>query len=299
MQWVRSGESALFGPLPLTLPAVEVVFGLSAASVFGVADYFGGRASRSVHAIVVTFIGQFAALFVLLTIALASRVPVPGAQDWMWGGMAGVAGATGLLAFYRAMGSGFMTVAAPISAVTTGGVPIVIGLLQGERPGALALIGMPVALAAIALVSDVFGPGHRRAPRSVVYQSLLAGTVFGSLFVMLNNTSTTSGVWPIVAMRVASVPFMAIVLLSSRKKVSSARFYLPIIILSGVLDSVANALFLLATRHGFMSVVAVIVALYPASTLILATQIDKEKIHPPQAIGLSLAALALVLITVS
>jgi drug/metabolite transporter (DMT)-like permease len=278
---------------------VEVVFGLSAASVFGVADYLGGRASRSVHAIVVTFLGQSAALVVLLAIALGSRVPVPGPHDWLWGGLAGICGATGLLAFYRAMGSGFMTVAAPISAVTTGGVPIVIGLARGERPEMLALIGMPIALIAVALVSDVFGPGHRRAPRSVVYLSLLAGLVFGSLFVMLDRTSTTSGVWPIVAMRVASVPFMAMVVLSTRKKLSTARFYLPMVILSGVLDSIANALFLLATREGYMSVVAVIVSLYPASTLILATRIDKEKIHRPQAFGLGLAALSLIMISIA
>ena len=174
-----------------------------------------------------------------------------------------------------------------------------IGLVQGERPGALALFGMPIALVAVALVSDVFGPDHRRAPRQVVYLSLIAGGVFGSLFVVLDHTSTTSGVWPIVAMRVASVPYMAFVVLGSRKKVSSARFCLPLIIVSGVLDSLANALFLLATREGYMSVVAVIVALYPASTLILATRIDREKIHRPQAVGLGMAALALVMITLA
>ena len=285
--------------LPVALREVEVVFGLSAASIFGIADYLGGRASRSVHAIVVTFLGQSAALVVLLLIAFGSGVPAPGIEDWLWGGLAGVCGATGLLAFYRAMGSGFMTVAAPISAVTTGGIPIVIGLVQGERPGTLALLGMPIALFAVALVSDVFGPDHRRAPRYVVYLSLVAGAVFGSLFVILDHTSTTSGVWPIVAMRVASVPYMAIVVMVSRKKVSSARFYLPIVIVSGVFDSIANALFLLATREGYMSVVAVIVALYPASTLLLATRIDKEKIHRPQALGLGLAVLALVMITLS
>jgi drug/metabolite transporter (DMT)-like permease len=133
----------------------------------------------------------------------------------------------------------------------------------------------------------------------VVYLSLIAGGVFGSLFVILDHTSSTSGVWPIVAMRVASVPYMAFVVLGSRKKISSARFYLPIIIVSGVLDSLANALFLLATREGYMSVVAVIVALYPASTLLLATRIDREKIHPPQAVGLGMAALALIMITLA
>ena len=278
---------------------MEVVFGLSAASVFGVADYLGGRASRSVHALIVTFLGQAAALVVLLTIAIASGVPVAGTRDWLWGGLAGIAGASGLLAFYRAMGSGFMTVAAPISAVTTGGIPIVIGLVQGERPGSLALLGMPLALFAVALISDLLGPHHRRAPRQVVVLAFVSGAVFGSLFVILDNTSTTSGVWPIVAMRTASVPFLALVVLGRGQKFGSARFYLPIIFASGILDSIANSLYLLASREGYMSVVAVIIALYPASTLLLATRIDKEKLHRPQLVGLGLAAAALILITLA
>jgi len=74
---------------------------------------------------------------------------------------------------------------------------------------------------------------------------------------------------------------------------------LGVIVAAGILDSTANALFLAATRLGMMSVAAVIIALYPASTLLLAVRLDKEKIHPPQVAGLALAAGALVLITLS
>jgi uncharacterized membrane protein len=156
---------------------------------------------------VVTLLGQSAALVVLGLVAIGSGVPLPPASDWMWGGLAGIAGSSGLIAFYRAMGSGFMTVAGPISAVTTGAVPVIIGLATGERPGVLALVGMPIALGAVVLVADAFGPGHRRAPRMVVILAFGAGLVFGSLFVLLDRTSADSGIWPVVAMRVASVKF--------------------------------------------------------------------------------------------
>lgn len=278
---------------------MSILLALSAAGVYGFADYFGGRASRSVSAIVVTVVGQSAGFVLLLTLVLLSGVPSPGASDWIWGGIAGIAGSTGLLAFYRAMGSGFMTVVAPISAVTTTALPVIIGLSTGERPGTLALLGIPIAFGAVALVSDVLGPNHRRAPRQVILLALVSGATFGSLFVILDHTSNDAGLWPVVAMRVASVPYMAIVMMLARRRPSDAKGNLSIVLASGILDSAANALYLLAVNEGLMTIVAVIISFYPATTLMLATQLDKERIHRPQAVGLALAGVSLLMITLS
>lgn len=278
---------------------MEIVLALCAAAVYGVADYAGGRASRSVSPITVTAIGQACGLLVLLVIVLGSRVPLPPATDWFWGAIGGIAGATGLLVFYRAMGSGFMTVVAPVSAMTATAVPVIVGLSTGERPGILALCAIPIALIAIALVSDVLGPNHRRAPRKILIMSIGAGCVFGSLFVILGHTSDNSGLWPVLAMRVASVPYMFIVMYCTKNKPSAAMPQLKYVAGSGILDTAANAIYLLAVRHGLMSIVATINSFYPASTLILAVGLDKEKIHRPQAVGLALAGVAIVMITVS
>ena len=278
---------------------MDIVLALMAASVYGVADYCGGRATRSVSAMTVTFVGQSAGLVVLLTFVLLSGVPVPPFSDFIWGGIAGIAGATGLLAFYKAMGSGYMTVVAPVSAVTATAVPVVIGLMTGERPGILALCGIPLALVAIALVSDVLGPNHRKAPRSIVVMAFLAGATFGSLFVILAHTNDDGGLWPVVAMRFTSIPYMAAVMFFMKRKPSEAKANLPFVLASGILDSVANALYLLAVREGLMSIVATINSFYPASTLLLATRLDKERIHRSQAVGLVLAVIALLFITLA
>lgn len=278
---------------------MDIFLALMAASVYGVADYCGGRASRSISPMTVTFVGQSAGLVVLLVLVLVSGVPVPPASDFIWGGIAGIAGSTGLLAFYKAMGSGFMTVVAPVSAVTATAVPVVIGLMTGERPGVLALCGIPVALVAIALVSDVLGPNHRRAPRSIVIMAFVSGATFGSLFVILGHTNDAGGLWPVVAMRFTSVPYMALVMFFMKRKPSEAKANLPVVVASGILDSIANGLYLLAVRHGLMSIVATINSFYPASTLLLATRLDKEKIHRSQAVGLALAVVALLFISLS
>ncbi|MSO31562.1 MAG: DMT family transporter [Ilumatobacteraceae bacterium] len=278
---------------------MEIVIAFAAAMFYGVADYCGGRASRAVSPILVTALGQAAAFVALIILVLISGVPVAPLNDWIWGAMAGVAGATGLLAFYRAMGSGFMTVVAPISAVMMASVPVVIGLAQGERPRVIGLVAIPLGLFSVAMISDLFGPHHRRAPRSVVLLALLSGTTFGSLFVMLEHTSSGSGLWPVLAMRAASVPYMAIVVLLTRQSIRSGRKHLGIIVASGVLDSIANVLYLIAVRHGLMTIVAVIIAMYPASTLALATGLDKERVHPPQILGIALAVVSLVMLTVA
>ena len=278
---------------------MEIVLALVAATVFGVADYSGGRAARTVHPMVVTFVGQCGGFLVLLAIAIASRATLPPITDWVWGGVAGVLGATGLLAFYRAMGSGYMTVVAPVSAVTATAIPVIVGLATGERPGVLALLGIPVAVVAIALVSDVLGPDHRKAPPLVLWLAISCGCCFGTFFVILGHTTDGSGMWPVVAMRVASIPFMFVVIKLRKEKLSTARANLRYVLASGILDSSANGIYLLAVRQGLMSIVSTINSFYPASTLMLATKLDGEKIHRSQAVGLLFAAVSLTLISVS
>lgn len=278
---------------------MEILLALGAATVYGTADYCGGRASRTVAPMVVTFIGQCGGFLVLLTIALLSGAGAPPLSDWLWGGVAGFIGAAGLLAFYRAMGSGYMTVVAPVSAVTATAIPVIVGLSTGERPGVLALLAIPVAVTAIALVSDVMGPDHRRAPRIVLVLAFIGGCAFGSLFVILGHTNSDGGLWPVVAMRLTSIPFVFVIIRARRQSMAPARPRLGVVLASGILDSIANGLYLLAVREGLMSIVATINSFYPASTLLLATRVDKEKIHRSQAVGLALAGLSLLMISIS
>ncbi|MFM8870749.1 MAG: EamA family transporter, partial [Actinomycetota bacterium] len=113
---------------------MAVVLALLTAVVYGSADFLGGKATRHVSAIGVTFVGQIFGIAVLAIATLVSDLPAPPASDWAWSALAGVLGSTGLVVFYKAMSSGHMTVAAPTAAVTGAVVPIIAGLSMGERP---------------------------------------------------------------------------------------------------------------------------------------------------------------------
>lgn len=278
---------------------MAVLLALLTACVYGTADYMGGRATRSVPPIVVTFVGQSFGLAVLAAIALGSGIHSPPAGDWAWSAFAGIVGSTGLLAFYKAMSAGHMTVVAPVAAVANALVPIAVGFAQGERPGGLVLVGMPLALLSIALISDVLGPGHHRAPARVVLLAAVGGSLFGLILVALHQTGNGTGVWPVLIMRLVSTPWMLLLVVFSRSPFGEVRRNKTTVVGSGVLDSLANWFYVLAVRHGLLSVVSVIVALYPGSTMMLAVGIDKERIHRSQMVGVVLAGVSLALIALT
>ena len=273
-----------------------LIWACGAALMYGVADYCGGRASKVSKAAAVTFLGQFVALVLLAIVITFGNTPIMSAHDWWWSGFAGGGGAIALIAFYQAMSLGSMTVVAPISAIVGMCSPVVVGLIQGERPAHIAYFGMALAALAVALVGDVLDHHDLPTPlRSIVY-AFISGLGFGVIFVCLAQTSDNAGLWPLLGQRMVSVPTVALVAYFSTGRIHVARSVLPLAALSGLLDTTANGLYLLAIHGGLLSLVGVITALYPVSTVGLAVTLDKEKLHRSQIIGLVLAAISLSMV---
>jgi drug/metabolite transporter (DMT)-like permease len=222
-----------------------------------------------------------------------------GAADLGWGAAAGLAGAAGLVIFFRALAGGVMSVIAPVTAVTAAAVPVLIGLLSGNRIGPSAAVGIALALTAVVLVSAEGGLAALRSARPTsLGPALVAGSAFGLFFVLLDRTAQTSGLTPLVAARLASVALVVVVALSARQSLRVTRPALPLVALSGVGDMSANALFLLATQQdGQLAVTGVLASLYPVSTVLLAQLLLRERLVPAQLAGLGAAVVAVVLIT--
>lgn len=267
------------------------------AVTYGLADYAGGRASRSVASTIVTLLGQATSL-VLVVIGLAIiGTPMASAHDLWWGAAGGAAGGLALIAFYQALSRGAMTVVAPTTAVISAVLPVIVGLALGERPSGTAVVGIVVACLAVALVSGAIGTRHQETKFSTVVLAAVAGVGFGFIFVAFARTADDSGLWPLVSARAASLPVVAIVVGATRPGRGALRSVIWLVLASGVLDMAANTFYLEASHRGLLSIVAVISSMYPVSTVCLAFGLDHERVSKTQAVGLACAATALALVS--
>jgi drug/metabolite transporter (DMT)-like permease len=277
---------------------VAVVLALASAVVYGAADFLGGLASRRTSVFGVVALSQVVGLAALLALLPWLGGPVRGA-DLGWGAAAGLAGAAGLVLFFRTLARGVMSVIAPVTAVTAAAVPVLVGLLGGERVGPWAAAGIALALAAVVLVSAEGGLSALRSARpATLVPALAAGSAFGLFFVLLDRTSSEAGLTPLVAARVASVALVVALALAGRRTLRVTRPALPLVAASGVGDMTANALFLLATQQdGQLAITGVLASLYPVSTVVLAQLVLRERLVGAQVAGLGAAVAAVVLIT--
>ncbi|MDP9239851.1 MAG: DMT family transporter [Actinomycetota bacterium] len=282
---------------------MTIAVALLAAALFGIGDFLGGSASR-----------KFPAAGVLIFSAPVGLIPSFVLTFWVhgelsasavaWGGGAGFAGGFGVLLLFRGLASAPMSVVAPLTAVTSVVVPVVVGVATGERPPGGAYVGTVLALAAVALISrgEDHGAGDTGVPaasRSGVLLALLAGIGFGLYFVLLKHAPNDSGLWPIVAGRLTSTAlFVGVAVATTGLAMPRGRVAL-LALLSGACDVSANVLYLIAVRGGLLSVVAVVIALYPAATVLLARVVFAERLARPQLLGLACAALGVGLIAAS
>ena len=277
---------------------MAVVLALTSAVVYGASDFLGGLATRRASVFGVVAFSQVIGLTALVALLPWLGGPVT-AADLGWGAAAGLAGATGLMVFFRTLASGVMSVVAPVTAVTAAAVPALFGLLGGDTVGPWAAAGIALALLAVVLVSAESGLSALRAARpAALAPALVAGAMFGLFFALIDRTSADAGLTPLVTARLASVALVVAIALAGRQSLRVGRAALPLVAVSGLGDMTANALFLLASQaDGQLAITGVLASLYPVSTVVLAQVVLRERLVGAQVAGLLAAAAAVVLIT--
>ena len=278
--------------------ALAVLSGL----IWGIGDFAGGKATQRAGALLVVWVSKLVSLPLLAIYLIAMYVPVT-PIGLAWGAMAGVAGLVGLVLFYRALSAGAMTIVAPVSGVTSAAIPVVVGLVWGERPSGARLLGIGCALLAIALVSIAPNPSGRRQVVSwrLIAVALGSGAGFGLFFILLAVANEAAGgsvgLWPIAGSQLSALIIGGLLILMVRPGPWPRGVGLRFTMVAGPCDMTANALFLLAARTGDLSIVAPLAALYPVTTVILALMIDHERLRGVQIAGLAFAVAALVLVS--
>ena len=284
-------------------PRMAIALALLSALVYGAADFAGGIATkRSGPTLPVVVYSQLAGW--VLVIGLIPLMPVahPKPADFLWGLAGGVAGSAGLMFFYRGLARGVMSVVSPVAAAVSAIVPMVFGLASGDSPAALAIVGAMLGVVACGLLGSQPTASHHDTHDTRLRSfagATMAGVGFGGFFVLLHHTSSHAGLWPLFSARLGSATLLTTIALARRHPPRLARPAVRMTIIAGVFDMGANALYLLATHRGLLSLVGVIAALYPASTLVLARTVLKERVSPLQFAALVLAGISVSLIAVA
>ena len=288
---------------------MALILGLASALTYGAADFLGGLATRTNKVLTVVFVSQIVGSLLLVLLLPFFTGAVLTANALWWGAWSGLAGAAGITLFYKGLAVGRMSAVAPITAVEAASVPVLFGLATGERPSGLALAGVVLALVAVGLVSasadpdaaaDVRPAGSTRGAwlGTGIPHGLAAGLAFGAFFILLDQAGDGTGLWPLVGARISSVAMIGVALVATRGWATPGGGSLRVIAGAGALDVAANVFYLLATREGLLSIVAVLTSMYPATTVLLARMTLGERFRRIQTVGLLVALLGVVAIAI-
>jgi drug/metabolite transporter (DMT)-like permease len=279
---------------------LSIVYGLTSALAWGAADFTGGLATRRVGAYRAVLFGESVGLLFLLPVAFRVGETLPDVQSWILAALAGSLGTLGLLLLYHALATGTMSVAAPVSALMTAVLPVVVGSFTEGFPGPLTFLGFGLALMAIWLISQT-GDGVKNilAHVSDLRLPLLAGIGFGSYFVLMHAAARHTTLWPMVASRAAGWLVIALFLLFRRDSWRVPSGAWPLITVNGILDVGGNAFFILAAQVGRLDIASVLSSLYPGATVVLAALVLKERLARNQWLGILSALIGIVLLASS
>jgi drug/metabolite transporter (DMT)-like permease len=267
---------------------------ITSSLVWGTADFIGGTLSRRRNTLSVLAGAAPFGLLAAITVLLISGSPVEMGPHIWWGAFAGLIGLVGLGAFYAALASGQMGIVSPISALGVL-VPLSIGLLSGELPSGLQLVGIILAVIGVVLAS---GPElNASATRRPVVLAFIAAASFGFTVWAMAQGGQTNAALTVVMMRVVQVATLVVLAIAVKAGRDLTRADLPWLIALGFADAFANYLFILAAGSGMLSVVSVLGSLFPVVTVLLAWRVHHERLLPIQYVGISIAMVGVVGIT--
>lgn len=276
---------------------LSIAYGISSALSWGAADFIGGLASKRTSPYRVLFLAELAGLIPFLAAAILSGEPVPPAIDLLQATAASLIGLCGLVMLYHALAGGQMSIAAPVSALLAGLLPVAAGLFTLGFPSPTTFLGFGLALVAVWLIAQSQTGATWRVKLADLRLPLLSGVFFGLYYILMHQATLHSFFWPLTVARLAGFLAFAVYALIARQPAMPPPSLWGACVVNGMLDIGGNAFFVLAAQTGRMDVAAVLGALYPASTVLLAWIFLKERIAPMQRLGVASAFAAILLFT--
>lgn len=261
---------------------------------WGAGDFSGGMATRRSTVVTVVAVAHTAGLLLMVALALLFRESIPPGVSLRWALLAGVVGGAGLACLYRALSVGKMGLNAPLSSVIAVLIPLTFSLIHEGPPHAWRMAGLALAVVSIWLIATQTGAAIRPEGLGLAVAS---GFGLGGFALLIKFAATGAVFWPIAIARVGSLALMLTLLALSRGESKPVTGSLRWMLIAGVLDTSANALYVAAAQRGSLAVAAALSSLYPASTLILARLVLNERWSRLQGLGMVSALFAVGLIS--
>lgn len=286
---------------------MTIIFGLLSAFSYGYADFFGALAAKRVRALAVTTVSFIFGL--LLACSLALFLGAEFSETTLWAGiLAGLCSAIAISCLYAALALGPIAIVSPLTAVVSAIIPVAVDVFLGQQIGSNAAVAIALILVAVVLVAFVPGKAVTLPTLPAFIYSLGAGLGFSGIFVFLDFAPASSGLGPLIVMRVVGVILLLLGLIFLWLKNNQREFLekeilepklLGLILLAGLGDVLGNVFFLVATREGALAIAAVLTSLYPVGTILLARIVLKERIAISQSVGIALGLGAVALLALS
>ena len=277
---------------------MPIALALISSVLWGTSDFIGGTVSKRLPSSTVLLWSSLAALpFIAIVAAVTGNLQFSGTSVG-WGIVAGVSCSLGIVALYQALATGVMGVVAPIAS-TSVLVPVLVGFARGDGPGPVRSVGIVIAIGGVILAG---GP-HLRLFRSGGHRPILLALVaalgIGISLLAVANGSSDNALATLLVMRLVYPVLLIIVVVMVRAPRVVGRGDLAPVAIAGIGDVLAVTLYGIATRSGALPVVAALSSLFPVTTLVLARQIDHERLEREQAIGVALALVGVIIVVAS
>lgn len=273
-----------------------IIYGLVSAASWGSGDFSGGFAAKSSSVSGVLLVGYIVSVVLLSICALWLGSSVPNLNSIAAGAMAGVTGLIGLAALYKGLASGQMGIVAPLAAVTTATLPVLFGMFLEGLPSYLQIVGFLAAFAAIWLLS--VAEKSQKIQLGQIRLPITAGIFLGLSLIFIDQAAEQAVLWSLVITRITGIAILIAIIFIFRKGSLPPKRNYPIVCLAGIFDTGGYTFYALAAQTGRLDTAAVLASMYPATTVILAWLLLKERLSGRQWMGVVAALTAILLIAV-
>src|SRR6266516_948508 len=271
----------------------SIALALGASLTWGISDFFGPLKGRTLGVLRVLVYVQLGGLgAIALIVAILGRGPADAAV--LFAIPAALSGTLGFYAYYRGMAVGAMSIVAPIAGISAA-VPVVVGIISGDRPSLWQWLGIGAALGGVFLASREPRRGSRVA--AGVGLALLAAIGFGGYFPPMHAAGNADFWWASLIFRMTSTSVILAAVAIRRPSLAVAPMQVPLLALVGIGDMLGNLLFAAASTSGLVSITSVLASLYPILTVLLARLVLRERVARSQEMGIALTLAGIALIS--